>query len=83
MIKKLKPTNRFVIDNSNFVYICEAEFEENGSEWGKLTLVRTVGTFETVEEAESYADKNNIQIWGETDDWFNSAPTIVVKKNKK
>lgn len=78
-IKKLKPTNKFVIDNSDFIYICEAEFEEDGSEWGKLTFVRTLGNFESVDEAEDYAKKHGMPIWAETDDWFNGAAVYIEK----
>lgn len=68
-IEKLDPSNKFVLDNSSYIYICEAKFEEDGSEWGKLTFVRIVKEFDSVDEAEEFADKNNIPLWGEILDW--------------
>lgn len=84
VIEKLKPTNKFVIDNSPFIFICEAEFEkEENSEDVKLTFVRTIEKFDTIEEAESYADLHGIPIWVRTKNWFSAGSTIVVKGKEK
>lgn len=67
--EKNDPSNKFVIDNSSDVYICEAKFEEDGSEWGKLTFVRLVKEFDSVDDAEKFAEENDMPLWGEIMDW--------------
>ena len=67
--EKTHPSNKFVIDNSNCIYICEVKFEEDGSEWGKLTFLRVVKEFDSVDEAEEFAETHNMPIWGEILDW--------------
>ncbi|MDI6977278.1 hypothetical protein [Serratia sp. Se-RSBMAAmG] len=68
-IEKSHPSNKFVIDNSGCVCICEASFEEDGSEWGKLKFLRIVKEFDSVDEAEAFADQHDMPLWGEISDW--------------
>lgn len=67
--EKSYPSNKFVIDNSGCVCICEASFEEDGSEWGKLKFLRIVKEFDSVDEAEAFADQHDMPLWGEILDW--------------
>lgn len=69
MIQKEKDSNKFVIDNSGVIILCEVEYNDDGTEWGQISLVKVIEEFDSIDEAEDFAEKNNIPVWGENKDW--------------
>ncbi len=69
MIQKEKDSNKFVIDNSSVITLCEVEYKDDGSEWGQVSLVKVVEEFDSIDEAEDFAELNDIYVWGENKDW--------------
>lgn len=69
MIQKEKDSNKFVIDNSGMITLCEVEYNDDGSEWGQVSLVKVVKEFDSIDEAEEFTEMNNIPVWGENKDW--------------
>mgnify|MGYP004625266721 CR=1 FL=1 len=69
MIQKEKDSNKFVIDNSGVITLCEVEYKDDGSEWGQVSLVKVVEEFDSIDEAEDFTEKNDISVWGENKDW--------------
>lgn len=69
MIQKEKDSNKFVIDNSGVITLCEVEYKDDGSEWGQVSLVKVVEEFDSIDEAEEFTEMNNIPVWGENKDW--------------
>lgn len=69
MIQKEKDSNKFVIDNSGVITLCEVEYNDDGTEWGQISLVKVVEEFDSIDEAEDFAEINNIPVWGENKDW--------------
>lgn len=69
MIQKEKDSNKFVIDNSGVITLCEVEYKDDGSEWGQVSLVKVVEEFDSIDEAEDFAEMNDISVWGENKDW--------------
>jgi len=37
MIQKEKDSNKFVIDNSSVITLCEVEYKDDGSEWSEVS----------------------------------------------
>lgn len=69
MIQKEKDSNKFVIDNSSVITLCEVEYKDDGSEWGQVSLVKVVEEFDSIDEVEDFAELNDIYVWGENKDW--------------
>lgn len=69
MIQKEKETNKFVIDNSGVITLCEVEHKDDGSEWGKVSFVKVIKEFDSIDDAEDFTKANNIWVWGENKDW--------------
>lgn len=59
----------YILDNSSDPCISEVEITEDGSEWGIAKLVNVVKYFNSVSQAEKYADKNDIFLYGEVKNW--------------
>lgn len=66
---KEQESNKFVIDNSGLILLCEVSHKDDDSEWGKTSFVKVVGEFDSVDEAEAFADEKGIALWGEIKDW--------------
>lgn len=45
------------------------EYNDDGTEWGQVSLVKVVEEFDSIDEAEDFAETNNIPVWGENKDW--------------
>jgi len=69
MIQKEKDSNKFVIDNSGVIILCEVEYNDDGTEWGQISLVKVIEEFDSIDDAEDFAEKSNIPVWGENKDW--------------
>lgn len=66
---KEQESNKFVIDNSGLILLCEVSHKDDGSEWGETSFVKVVDEFDSVDEAEAFADEKDITLWGEIQDW--------------
>lgn len=60
----------FVIDNSDSVDLLEIEVLKEDTDEQEFSLIRVVGEFDTVEEAEQYASDHDLEIFGEAQCWF-------------
>lgn len=59
MIQKEKDSNKFVIDNSGVIILCEVEYNDDGTEWGQISLVKVIEEFDSIDDVEDFAEKQH------------------------